>query len=478
MPHSDKTQSPAAHSDPPRASPAAPNTASHTKPPTMPTTHLQHLPPAQLHPTHHPSIKPHTRPIPLILPLQNKIPLPFTITHIPIIQKRNPIRLQQPRHDRIPRPPKNIHPNSRQSLLSRQRSQKKNERKAQRTSPRVRTQGTRSVSCRPISPSTQRDDTSCTRAITNSPTIDKNRSTSKTKLTDSNLSIPRHHIPHATPSTPSASSRPLLSTTAHAEETPMHPLYENNTTPPPSPTTSHTVPAGHQQIRPLPTRQSTRGTTLTGTPHRLASSPPNHSPKPSPPLPHTSKSPPRLLHLRPARPQHHRLASQLRRPRPLRLLRHRPTRPGRTPGRRTPAPRLPPPRHAARPPLHFTVEANFWPTPILITNVPRQAILSTDPNPAEGRPAGLYGNRFADAPADAIRKATHPHAAHPLQHHRHRSPPPRGTANTPTRQIRNILNLTACTAHAPPPNPSPPEPRHHHPHWLWAAALTAENRTP
>jgi hypothetical protein len=45
-------------------------------------------------------------------------------------------------------------------------------------------------------------------------------------------------------------------------------------------------------------------------------------------------------------------------------------------------------------------------TPILVRSVERRIAVATDVNAAAGRPSGLYGNRFADAPFDAIRQAT------------------------------------------------------------------------
>jgi hypothetical protein len=45
-------------------------------------------------------------------------------------------------------------------------------------------------------------------------------------------------------------------------------------------------------------------------------------------------------------------------------------------------------------------------TPILVRNVERRIEVSTNPDAAAGRPAGLYGNRFAAAPLEAIRRAT------------------------------------------------------------------------
>jgi hypothetical protein len=43
--------------------------------------------------------------------------------------------------------------------------------------------------------------------------------------------------------------------------------------------------------------------------------------------------------------------------------------------------------------------------PVLVRNVERRLSIATHPDPAAGRPHGLYGNRFATAPADAVRKA-------------------------------------------------------------------------
>lgn len=46
------------------------------------------------------------------------------------------------------------------------------------------------------------------------------------------------------------------------------------------------------------------------------------------------------------------------------------------------------------------------PTPILIGGVERRIRFATDPNAAEGRPDGLYGENFSHAPEEAIRRAT------------------------------------------------------------------------
>jgi Poly (ADP-ribose) glycohydrolase (PARG) len=49
----------------------------------------------------------------------------------------------------------------------------------------------------------------------------------------------------------------------------------------------------------------------------------------------------------------------------------------------------------------LTVE-NGVPTPILIRGVERRCSIATDPNEAEGRPVGLYGNNFAKASPETI----------------------------------------------------------------------------
>jgi len=48
------------------------------------------------------------------------------------------------------------------------------------------------------------------------------------------------------------------------------------------------------------------------------------------------------------------------------------------------------------------------PTPVLVTGVERRVTLATNPDADAGRPHGLYGNAFAAATPDAIRRATTP----------------------------------------------------------------------
>ena len=49
---------------------------------------------------------------------------------------------------------------------------------------------------------------------------------------------------------------------------------------------------------------------------------------------------------------------------------------------------------------------NGAPTPVLVMGVERRCYIATDPNEAEGRPYGLYGNRFSIAAEDVVRRAT------------------------------------------------------------------------
>jgi hypothetical protein len=52
-----------------------------------------------------------------------------------------------------------------------------------------------------------------------------------------------------------------------------------------------------------------------------------------------------------------------------------------------------------------TVEANI-PTPVVIRGVERRVKVNTAPDSGQGRPDGLYGNRFGDADVETIQRAT------------------------------------------------------------------------
>lgn len=52
-----------------------------------------------------------------------------------------------------------------------------------------------------------------------------------------------------------------------------------------------------------------------------------------------------------------------------------------------------------------TGDGHSAPTPVLVAGVERRCSIATAPDPDAGRPLGLYGNRFAAAPADVVRAA-------------------------------------------------------------------------
>ncbi|MGE0870355.1 MAG: hypothetical protein AB7P03_17450 [Kofleriaceae bacterium] len=55
--------------------------------------------------------------------------------------------------------------------------------------------------------------------------------------------------------------------------------------------------------------------------------------------------------------------------------------------------------------LPAQTEENLEPTPVLVANVERRCEIATAPDLDAGRPYGLYGNRFASATAEVVRKA-------------------------------------------------------------------------
>jgi len=52
-----------------------------------------------------------------------------------------------------------------------------------------------------------------------------------------------------------------------------------------------------------------------------------------------------------------------------------------------------------------TTLGSAGPTPILVTGVERRVAIATNPDPAAGRPRGLYGNAFAQADPEVVRRA-------------------------------------------------------------------------
>jgi len=93
----------------------------------------------------------------------------------------------------------------------------------------------------------------------------------------------------------------------------------------------------------------------------------------------------------------------------------------------------------------LTVEGGK-PTPVLLAGVERRCHLATEPNAEEGRPMGLYGNKFASASAEAIRQATHRLEPQPVSNVIAMEAPPGGTGAYGSTTIRYILT-TAYTGY-------------------------------
>jgi hypothetical protein len=83
-------------------------------------------------------------------------------------------------------------------------------------------------------------------------------------------------------------------------------------------------------------------------------------------------------------------------------------------------------------------------TPVLVRGVERRCALATDPDPFEGRPLGLYGNRFARAKEDAIRRALTVLRPPTISNILAMSAPPGGTGPYSEAEIHDIL-ATAYT---------------------------------
>ncbi len=87
------------------------------------------------------------------------------------------------------------------------------------------------------------------------------------------------------------------------------------------------------------------------------------------------------------------------------------------------------------------------PTPVLVRNVERRIAVATDINAAQGRPRGLYGNRFAEAPLDVVRRATQRIDPPTLSQIIAIAAPCGGRGDYTLGQIERIL-MTAITAFA------------------------------
>ena len=84
------------------------------------------------------------------------------------------------------------------------------------------------------------------------------------------------------------------------------------------------------------------------------------------------------------------------------------------------------------------------PTPVLVRGVERRSALATDPDLIEGRPLGLYGNRFARATADTIRRALTVLDPPTVSNILAMAAPPGGSGPYDEREIREIV-VTATT---------------------------------
>jgi hypothetical protein len=83
-------------------------------------------------------------------------------------------------------------------------------------------------------------------------------------------------------------------------------------------------------------------------------------------------------------------------------------------------------------------------TPVLVRGVERRCALATDPDPLEGRPLGLYGNRFSRAKPEVVRKALRVLTPPTISNLLAISAPPGGAGRYTEAEIRDIL-VTATT---------------------------------
>ncbi|MCC5874926.1 MAG: hypothetical protein JJU11_01785 [Candidatus Sumerlaeia bacterium] len=86
------------------------------------------------------------------------------------------------------------------------------------------------------------------------------------------------------------------------------------------------------------------------------------------------------------------------------------------------------------------------PTPVLVVGAERRCHLDTRPNDAEGRPEGLYGNLFAHAPAEAVRRAVKP-ITHPEKSNIIAISAPMGGHGPYTRHDIEVILTTAYSGY-------------------------------
>jgi hypothetical protein len=84
------------------------------------------------------------------------------------------------------------------------------------------------------------------------------------------------------------------------------------------------------------------------------------------------------------------------------------------------------------------------PTPVLVMGAERRCRVATDSDAAEGRPAGLYGNAFARADGDAVRRATTPIEPPTITNLIAMAAPPGGYGRYGADEIESVLT-TAFT---------------------------------
>ncbi|MGE3164352.1 MAG: hypothetical protein AB7O52_05575 [Planctomycetota bacterium] len=89
-------------------------------------------------------------------------------------------------------------------------------------------------------------------------------------------------------------------------------------------------------------------------------------------------------------------------------------------------------------------EAFGEPTPVLLMGVERRCQIATDADPAAGRPQGLYGNRFARAEIDVVRRAVTPIDPPTVTNFIAMAAPAGGSDFYDVYDIEKIL-VTACT---------------------------------
>ncbi len=93
----------------------------------------------------------------------------------------------------------------------------------------------------------------------------------------------------------------------------------------------------------------------------------------------------------------------------------------------------------------YTRDKDSKPTPVLIRGAERRVSVSVDKNLDEGRPLGLYGNRFRRAKEETIRKASRALTPPPISNIIAMEAPKYGRGTYSLKQITNIFD-TAYTA--------------------------------